>query len=192
MKRTLLVLLAAGLAVAPAAAAKGPHVILTTPREFVQPGKPWLFTVELNEFRGAPRPAMTGRLGPRTVGAHLEKTPSSIDGATAYRVAMIFPKQGHWELRLYAGKHRFAFPAVDVGGAWMPQDYVAFPVGSGMEGEGGDFSPNQAAGGEETGPADPPVAKTEGDGGMGAWVLPLLGVALAGAGVAAVTRRGSR
>ena len=40
-------------------------------------------------------------------------------------------------------------------------------------------------------PADVPVA-AESEGGLGPWVLPLLGVVLAGAGVAAVTRRGSR
>jgi hypothetical protein len=185
MKRTLLVLLAAGLAMAPAAAAKGPHAIMTTPREPVEPGRPWQFTVELNEFRTPPAPAMTGRLGDRTVGAIMERTPSSIDGARAFRVTMIFPRRGEWRLRLYAGGRRFAFPAVDVGGARMPEDSVVFPAGSGIESQRGDFSPNATRG------KPAPVVEKEGRG-IGAWLLPLLGVALAGAGVAAVTRRGGR
>ena len=44
-----------------------------------------------------------------------------------------------------------------------------------MCGPAASFSPNDVPGG-----------------GLGPWVLPLLGVVLAGAGVAAVTRRGSR
>ena len=173
MKRSLVVLLLAGLALAPAAAAKGPHAILTTPRETVEPGKPWQFTVELNEFRHPPMPAMIGRRGARTVGAEVERTPAGIDGAAGFRFTMIFPRKGVWTLRLFAGNRRFAFPAVRVPGARPPQEYVAFPVGSGMEA------------------ADVPGA-AESEGGIGLWVLPLLGVVLAGAGVAAVTRRGSR
>jgi hypothetical protein len=192
MKRSLVVLLLAGLALAPAAAAKGPHAILTTPRETVEPGKPWQFTVELNEFRHPPVPAMIGRRGARTVGAKVERTPASIDGAAGFRFTMIFPREGVWTLRLFAGKRSFAFPAVRVGGARPPQDHVAFPVGSGMEGAGGNFSPNQVAGGKSPRePADVPVA-AESEGGIGPWALPLLGFVLAGAGVAAVTRRGSR
>ena len=162
MKRSLVVLLLAGLALAPGAAAKGPHAILTTPRETVEPGKPWQFTVELNEFRHPPMPAMIGRRGARTVGAEVERTPAGIDGAAGFRT-----------LRLFAGNRRFAFPAVRVPGARPPQEYVASPVGSGMEA------------------ADVPGA-AESEGGIGLWVLPPLGVVLAGAGVAAVTQRGSR
>ncbi|HEX6654179.1 MAG TPA: hypothetical protein VF072_15645 [Thermoleophilaceae bacterium] len=187
MKRSLVVLLLAGLALAPAASAKGPHAILTTPRETVEPGKPWQFTVELNEFRHPPVPAVIGRRGARTVGAEVERTPASIDGAAGFRFTMIFPRKGRWALRLFAGKRRFAFPAVVVGGAVLPRDYVAFPVGSEMarQGAGGVWTTDEA--GE---PAAPVPAEAEG--GMGPWVLPLLGVVLAGAGVAAVTRRGSR
>lgn len=197
MKRSLVVLLLAGLALAPAASAKGPHAILTTPREPVEPGKPWQFTVELNEFRHPPVPAVIGRRGARTVGAEVERTPASIDGAAGFRFTMIFPRKGRWALRLFAGKRRFAFPAVAVGGAVLPQDYVAFPVGSGMEGTGGNFSPNEIGSGR--GQTPPPEGsdptgpeRSQDEGGLGPWVLPLLGVVLAGAGVAAVTRRGSR
>jgi hypothetical protein len=165
VKRILLVLIAAGLVVAPAAAAKGPHAIMSTPREPVEPGKPWQFTIELNEFRRSPAPAIIGRLGATTVGAEIQRTPSSVDGATAFRITMIFPRRGEWRLRLFAGHRRFALPTVDVGGERMPRDYVAFPVGSSIEGEGG---------------------------GINLWLLPLLGVAVAGAGVAAVNRRRSR
>jgi hypothetical protein len=188
MKRLLLALLLAGLALAPGASAKGPHAVLTTPRETLEPGKPWQFTVELNEFRHPPVPAMIGKRGDRTVGAEVEPTPAAIDGAAGFRFTMIFPREGRWKLRLFAGKRRFGFPAVQVGGARMPQDYVAFPIGSDTEGVGGDFSPNQVQGGES---ADETV-RPEDDGGIGPWLLPLLGAALAGAGVAAVTRRGSR
>ncbi|HVG74147.1 MAG TPA: hypothetical protein VM824_02110 [Thermoleophilaceae bacterium] len=189
MKRSLVVLLLACLALAPAASAKGPHAILTTPRETVEPGKPWQFTVELNEFRHPPVPAMIGRRGTRTVGAEVERTPASIDGAAGFRFTMIFPRKGVWALRLFAGKRRFAFPAVRVGGAVMPQDYVAFPVGSGMEGTGGNFSPNGVTSGRgQTPPQEGSDPSQDG----GSWFLPLLGVVLAGAGVAAVTQRGSR
>lgn len=185
MKRALLMLLLAGLVFAPAAFAKGPHAILTTPPENVVPGLPWEVTVELNEFRHPPVPAMIGRRGGRTVGAEVETTPASMPGAAGFRFTMVFPREGRWKLVMFAGKRRFVFPAVHVGGAKLPQDYVAFPIGSHTEGVGGNFSPNQI-------PAQPSPSEPEQEGGIGAWVLPLLGVVLAGAGVAAVTRRGSR
>jgi hypothetical protein len=200
MRRTLLVLVTTGLVLAPAAAAKGPHAVLTAPRESVDPGKPWAFTIELNEFRHAPQPAMIGRRGARTVGAHVEKVPSSVAGAAGFRFTMIFPTRGRWQLRMFAGKRRFAFPAVSVGSTSMAQDYVAFPIGSeaARAGAGGvwttDEAPADTSGGDPLPPETFSGAAAEQDdgGGIGPWVLPLLGVALAGAGVAAVTRRGSR
>ena len=193
MKRSLLVFLLAGLVFAPASFAKGPHAILTTPRETVEAGKPWQVTVELNEFRHPPVPAMIGRRGGRTVGAELKKTPASMPGAAGFKFTMVFPQEGRWKLTMFAGKRRFVFPAVRVGGAGMPQNYVAFPVGSeaARAGANGVWTTDEA-------PAEATVstvasrAPSEPDGGIGAWVLPLLGVVLAGAGVAAVTRRGSR
>jgi hypothetical protein len=203
MKRILLVLLAAGLVLAPAAAAKGPHAILTTPRETVKPGKPWQVTVELNEFRHPPTPAMIGKRAGRTVGAEVEKTPASMDGAAGFRFTMIFPREGRWQLRMFAGKRRFAFPAVQVGGATMPQNYVAFPIGSEAARAGGngvwttDEAPADTGGDDGVLPPETidyadVAPQGDGDGGIGPWLLPLLGVALAGAGVAAVTRRGLR
>jgi hypothetical protein len=202
MKRILLVLLAAGLTVAPAAMAKGPHAVLTTPREPVEAGKPWQLTVELNEFRHPPRPAMIGRLGHRTVGARVERAPATMGGAAGFRLTMVFPREGRWKLRLFAGSRRFAFPAVQVGGAGVPQDYVAFPIGSeaARAGGGGVWTTDEAPAGTTGDGVLPPeridyadVAPSgDGNGGIAPWLLPLLGVALAGAGVAAVTRRGSR
>jgi hypothetical protein len=199
MTRILVLLLVAGLVLAPAAVAKGPHAVLTTPRETVEPGKPWEFTVELNEFRRPPRPAVIGIQGPRRVSAEVERTPSSIDGAAGFRVTMTFPRHGRWKLRIVAGKRRFAFPAVGVGSGRLPQDYVAFPIGSYAyrQSGGGVFTTDEAPADTSPVPATSTVAdasstKDDSGGGIGPWLLPLLGVVLAGAGVAAVTRRGSR
>ena len=97
-----------------------------------------------------------GRQGARTVGAEVKRTPSSVDSAAAFRITLIFPRRGEWRLRLFAGNRRFAFPAVDVGGGRAPEDYVAFPIGSRMEGEGGDFSPNAVP---VNHPVSPPAAR---------------------------------
>jgi hypothetical protein len=195
MKRTVLVFLLGALACAPAAAAKGPHAILTTPRETVEPGKPWQVTVELNEFRHAPMPAMIGRRGDRTVGARVDKTPASMPGAAGFRLTMVFPTDGSWKLRMFAGKRRFAFPAIQVGSPAMPQDYVAFPLGSeaAREGAGGIYTTDEAPAVPAV-PAAPASAppRRESDGGTDAWVVALLGVVVAGAGVGAVRRRGWR
>ena len=201
MKRSLLVLLLAGLVFAPAAAAKGPHAILTTPRETVEAGKPWEVTVELNEFRHPPVPAMIATDRSRTIRAEVEKVPASMDGAAGFKFTMVFPREGHWKLRLFAGKRRFVFPPILVGGSAMPQNYVAFPIGSeaAREGAGGvyitDEAPAETPGGQtpisdqgQKEGSDPSRAED----GVGGWLLPLLVVLLAGAGVAAVTLRGSR
>ena len=189
MKRTVLVVLLGALACAPAAAAKGPHAILTTPRETVEPGKPWQVTVELNEFRHAPMPALIGRRGDRTVGARVDKTPASMPGAAEFRFTMVFPTDGRWKLRMFAGKRRFAFPAIQVGGPARPQDYVAFPLGSeaAREGAGGIYTTDEAPAVPAVPVSAPPARDS--DGGNGAWILPLLGVVVAGAGVAALRRR---
>jgi len=66
-------------------------------------------------------------------------------------------------------------PALSVGTGEPPKDYVAFPVGSEAAHQGG--------GGELV---------TDGGDGVPVWLFPLLGVALAGVGAAAASRRGSR
>jgi len=197
-------LVVAGLVVAPGAAAKGPHAILTTPREPVEPGKPWQVTVELNEFPRLPKPAMIGRRGSRTVGGEVERTPSSIEGATAYRITMIFPRRGRWALRLFADGRRFVFPAVDVGSAKLPQDYLAFAAGSrfARQGAGGPFTTDEAPAGrsatDSTGTSQRAARTTtddDGGGGIRTWVLVLLGGLLAAAalaGVNALTHRTER
>jgi hypothetical protein len=190
------VFLAVALVFAPGAAAKGPHAILTTPAGIVQPGKPWEFTVELNEFRHPPKPAMVARRGSHTVGARVKRTPASIPGAAGFRMTLTLPSEGRWRLRMRAGNRRFAFPAVHVGGTRAPVDYVAFPVGSDIPSGPADFSPSDQPI-EPDEPAEhvaaaPEASGADDGGGIGPWALPLLGVVLAGAGVAAVTRRGAR
>ena len=195
MKRALFVLLLAGLVFAPAAVAKGPHAILTTPRETVEAGKPWVVTVELNEFRHPPMPAMIARDRSRTIGAEVKKVPASMDGAAGFKFTMVFPHEGPWKLQLFAGKRRFAFPAIQVGGAAMPQDYVAFPLGSeaAREGAGGVYITDEApVAPAEAGGQTPISDQGQKEGSDPFWILLLLGVLLAGAGVAAVTLRGSR
>jgi hypothetical protein len=184
MKRTVLVFLLGALACAPAAAAKGPHAILTTPREAAEPGKPWEFTMELYAFADSPQPAIIGRRGARTVGAEVEKVHSAMADAAAFRFTMVFPSRGSWKLLMFAGDRRFAFPAVRVGGARTQPDYItAFPISRGQT-PISDRSQKEGS--------DPSDVDSGGDGGIGPWLLPLLGVMAAGLGVAAIRRRGWR
>lgn len=203
MTRILVVLLAAGLVLAPAAAAKGPHAILTSGPDAVEPGKPWVATVELYEFRRAPRPALIARRGERTVTARVAKAASSMIDARAFKVTTVFPAEGRWKLTLVAGKRHMRFPAVNVGSGEAPQDYVAFPIGSmaARQGGGGVYmEPEQVDTSGDGGVLPPEVtmiadAETgdDGDGGgIGPWLLPVVGVVLAGAGIATLRRRGSR
>ena len=179
MKRTVLVFLLGALACAPAAAAKGPHAVLTTPREAAEPGKPWEFTTELYAFADSPQPAIIGRRGARTVGAEVEKVQSAMADAAAFRFTMVFPSRGSWKLLMFAGDRRFVFPAVRVGGARMQRDYItAFPISRGQT----PISDRSQKEGSD--PSD--------EGGIGAWLLPLLGGMAAGLGVAAIRRRGWR
>ena len=204
MTRILVVLLAVGLTIAPAAAAKGPHAILTSGPDAVEPGQPWEATVELNEFRRTPELRMIARQGDRTVAAKVEKAASSIIGARAFKVTTVFPADGRWKLTLVAGERHMRFPAVNVGSGEVPQDYVAFPVGSeaARAGGGGVYmepEPADPVADGENGVRAPEVFKayTGSESGDDAtlrawWLLPVVGVVLAGAGVAAVRRRGSR
>ncbi len=201
MTRTLVVLLLAGLVLAPAAIAKGPHAVLTAGNEAVEPGKAWVATIELNEFRGVPRPALVARRAHRTVTATVEKAASSIAGASAFRVTTVFPAEGRWKLTLVAGERRMRFPAVNVGSGEVPQDYVSFPVGSeaARDGGGGVY---MAPGSDDATASDPRPPEVfivadekrseDAGNGVGPWLLPLAGVVLAGAGIATFRRRGSR
>jgi hypothetical protein len=167
MARTVLVVLLVGLVLAPAAFAKGPHAALTSGPEPVMPSVPWESTVELNEFRDAPRPLLIAFRDDGHVDADVRRAPAGTTGAPAFKATMVFPAAGRWKLMLIAGKRRFSLPALSVGTGEPPKDYVGFPVGSEAARQGG------------------------GGGGVPAWLFPLLGVALAGVGVAAATRRGS-
>ena len=91
MTRILAVLLVAFLVLAPAAAAKGPHVIMTTGPEAVEPGTPWEATLEFNEFRHVRRPVMTASRGDRRVTARIASVPASMEGATGFKTRMVFP-----------------------------------------------------------------------------------------------------
>jgi hypothetical protein len=199
MKRMLVVPLLAALVLTPAAAAKGPHAILTSGPEGIEVGRPWESTIELNELRGTPRPSFVAIRPDGHVDAELRRVPASMRGALGFEATMIFPAEGRWRLLLIAGKRRFRFPAVDVGSGRAPQDYVSFAVGS--------YAARANAGGICMGPepvdtsgngALPPEVFDVADEASGSpgddievfWLLPVVGVVLAGAGLA--TLRGRR
>jgi hypothetical protein len=189
MRRTLAVLLVAGLVLAPAASAKGPHAVLTSGPDAIAAGRAWIATVELNEFPRTPHPRAVATRGDRRVTAQLRRAPSSMVGAAAFKLRMVFPSEGRWRLALVAEKRHFSFPVLNVGSGDAPQDYVAFPRGSAAarQGAGGVWieGPEAEAGGRGT----PLPAETvsfakpprDDDSGFPIWI-PALGLALAGAG----------
>lgn len=189
MTRKLVVLIAVGLVFAPAASAKGPHAVITSGPDAVAPGKPWVATLELNEFRREPHPRVVASRGDRRVMARLRHVPASMAGAAGFKLRMVFPSAGRWRLTVVAGKRRFPFPAIAVGSGAAPPDYVSFPKGSeaARQGAGGVWSQGPEADPEGRGTPLPPevVAAEEppgDDGGLALWI-PALGLALAGAGV---------
>jgi hypothetical protein len=199
MKPVLVVLVVAGLVLAPAAVAKGPHAILTSGPEPVEAGVPWESTVELNEFADAPEPSLIAMRGDGHVDAKARKAPASMTGALGFKMTMVFPTEGRWKLMLIAGKRRFNFPAIAVGSAQPPQDHVSFPVGSegARQGGGGVYmAPEPADTGGDEGVLPPEVfniaedAESDEEDGLATWWLfPLVGVVLAGAGIALRVRR---
>jgi hypothetical protein len=190
MTRKLVLLLAVGLVLAPAASAKGPHAVLTSGPEGLEPGRPWVATLELNEFRRPPHPVVVATRGERRVTARLRPVSASMPGAAGFKLRLVLPSEGRWRLALAAGKRHFSFPALVVGGADAPQDWVAFPKGSAAarQGAGGAWSqgPEVDADGRDTPLPPETVANREpandDDGGLPFWI-PALGLALAGAGV---------
>jgi hypothetical protein len=198
MTRILAVLIAVGLVLAPAAVAKGPHVIMTT-GESVEPGKPWEATLEFNEFRHVRHPVMLAGRNGRQVTAKVTRVDAGMDGAVAYKTRLTVPTAGRWRLVVASGTRSFRFHSIEAGSGEVPQDYVSFPTGSEAARDGGGgvyITTGQNPEAPDT--ALPPevikIADAESGDGGGApvWLFPLLGVVLAGAGVAAVTRRGSR
>jgi hypothetical protein len=189
MTRPLVVLLAAGLVLAPVASAKGPHAVITSGPEGLLPGKPWIATLELNEFRRPPHPVVFATRGERRVTARVRAVDTSMVGAAGFRLRMVLPTEGRWRLAVVAGKRRFAFPALAVGSGAAPQDYVAFPAGSeaARQGAGGTWSQGPEADASARGTVLPPEVVSapqppEDDNGLALWI-PALGLALAGAGV---------
>ena len=189
MARKLVVLLVAGLVIAPAASAKGPHAVLTSGPEAVEAGKAWVSTVELNEFPRRPHPHAVATQGNRRVAGQLRRIPASMPGADGFKLRMVFPTEGRWRLAVSAEGRRFAFPAIAVGSGEAPQDYVAFAKGSAAarQGAGGVWTqgPDPDATGrgtplppETVSVAEPPDDDSDG---LSLWI-PAVGVALAGAG----------
>jgi hypothetical protein len=200
MTRIFVVLLVAGLALAPAALAKGPHAILTSGPDPVEADVPWQATVELNEFADAPEPLLVAIRADGHVDAKVRKAQASMPGARAFEATMTFPGEGRWKLMLIAGKRRFNFPALAVGSGQAPQDYVSFPIGSEAARQGGGgvyMAPEPADTGGGDGALPPEVFNLAEDGetdeeeeGLATWWLfPLVGVVLAGAGIALRVRR---
>lgn len=197
MTRILVVLIALGLLLAPAATAKGPHAILTSGPDPVEAGVPWEATIELNEFRSEQHPLLVAVRPDGHVDAKVRGVPASMQGAQGFMTTMVFPHEGRWRLMLVAGKRRFSFPALSVGGG-APPDYVAFPIGSAAarQGAGGVYMEPEPADTSGGGGALPPEelniaedAEREEEGGLAAWWLfPVVGVVLAGAGIALRSR----
>jgi hypothetical protein len=190
MARKLVVLLVAGLAIAPAASAKGPHAVLSSGPDAVEAGRAWVATVEFNEFPRRPHPRAVAIQGNRRVAGELRPVPASMPGAAGFKLRMVFPTDGRWRLAVTADKRRFAFPALAVGSGDAPQDYVAFAEGSAAarQGAGGAWTQGPDADPSGRGTPLPPetvsVAEPPDDhtGGLPLWI-PAVGVALAGAGV---------
>jgi MYXO-CTERM domain-containing protein len=202
VRRSLVVLLIAGLSLAPAAAAKGPHAVLSPGTEPIEPGRAWLASVTFVEFgpRHARdlRPAVVARSGGERVSAPLRRAGAGEFGHD-YGLRLVFPRAGRWGITIVDGgraDRRFVFPALRVGGpeARPTSDFVAFPKGSRGEraGAGGPYQATSEPSGSGRASPLPPevisVAEPQGDGGTAFWI-PAAGLALAGLGLIAVRRR---
>jgi hypothetical protein len=194
MKRTLAIFLFAGLVLAPAASAKGPHAVLSSDADAVEAGKPWNVTIEMMETRKPGQPTLLARREGRVV-ATRGKVVGGDGFATEYSMQVVLPTEGSWKLTLVEGKRHFRFPSVDVGSGERPIDYVAFPLGSEAQRQGGGgpwLEPDVPAGGSGE-PLEPEVVQIassgDGDGGdesgIPFWILPVAGLVLAGAGAGA-------
>jgi hypothetical protein len=199
MTRKLAVVLVAGLLLAPAASAKGPHAVLSFGPEAAEPGRPWTATLEFNEFRRPPHPRVVATRGDRRVAGELRPVATHIAHRASFRLRMVLPSAGRWRLRVSAAKRRFAFPGLDVGSGVVPKDYAAFPRGSyaARQSAGGTWVqvPDADAGGRGA-PLPPEVVSAaepshsggrDGDG-IPLW-MPVLGLALAGAGLVGLRAR---
>jgi len=198
MTRILAVLLVAGLVLAPTAAAKGPHAILEPGSEAAVPGEPWEATIQMYEFRHAERPVFTATRGNRHVTARVRRAPAVMDEAR-FELSAVFPTAGRWRLRMVSGKRSFSFPAVSVGSGTVMQSHVAFAAGSeaARQGANGVYVMEDGPGSGEPVSVRPPEVVSlwkkddddDGGIGLGVWLFPLLGIVIAGAGLATVRRR---
>jgi hypothetical protein len=173
MARKLVVLLAVGLVLAPAASAKGPHAVISSGPGAVEAGKPWLAKVQFNEFPRPSHPRVVASRGDRRIAVRLRP-----DQGARFKMRMVLPTDGRWHLSVVAGKLRFAFPAVAVGRGTAYPEYVGWPKGGGAEVPGGTALPPEVITVAEPRASEP----SHDDGGLALWI-PALGLALAGAGV---------
>jgi MYXO-CTERM domain-containing protein len=202
MRRSLAVLLLAGLFLAPAAVAKGPHAVLSPGTEPIEPGRAWVGSVTFVEFGSGHarslRPAVVARDGGTQVSAPLRSAGAGQFGRE-YQLRLVFPRAGRWKITVVDGTRadrRFVFPALQVGGANArpTSDFVAFPKGSRAEreGAGGTYSvTSEPPGSGRNTPLPPKVisfAEPNPDTGTPFWI-PAAGLALAGLGLLAVRRR---
>jgi hypothetical protein len=192
VRRIVLAIPLALLALAPAAAAKGPHASISPGPTGIQPGRTWVATLTLREYgrrvAAAARPVVIFRRGddefrarPRRLGAYVPRFENVLVEAR-YRLRVVFPRAGRWSYtvldRTPAGL-RFRFPPALVGGnaERITREVVA------------------AAGGLEEGPLRPEVmmlARDEPrDEGVAAlWIL--AAIPFAGAGILALRKRRRR
>ena len=203
-------LLLAGLALAPSAAAKGPHALVASGPGGIEPGEPWVTTLRLVEFGGrevaAARPVVILRSGsdrfavrPTRMGAHVPGR-SDVLAEARYRLGVLFPRAGRWSYTVLDGtrkQRRFHFPAATIGGnvKRVTTGFVAFPEGSPEEAQGaggailGDAAPAAGGRGDSLPPevVSPATGGSDG-GGLPLWI-PAAGLALAGAGTLTLMRR---
>ena len=193
MKRSIPVVVAvAVLALAPGAAAKGPHAIVEPGPGGIAPGESWVATLTINELGGrvAAHPRLVLHSGPQ----RLVVRPARVD-AQQFRLTVVFPRAGRWSYAVLSGGRRFEFPAAVIGrGAERDTTaFVAFPKGSPAARQGaggpiyGDTSPGE---GGESLPPEVVVAAARETGGSGVplWI-PAAGLALVGAGTITAVRR---
>jgi MYXO-CTERM domain-containing protein len=196
MKHILLVL-AIALALPAGAAAKGPHAILDSGPEGLQPGEAWVTTLQLIEL--ASRAERRPRIALRSGATHFSVKPRPIGrgefGEVRYRLRVVFPHAGRWRYAVIHGQRRFRFPAATIGeGARDKLGYIAFPVGSqaAAQGAGGPYAPPPAP--DEAGDALPPEVMLpprdadDDEDSLALWI-PATALTLAGVGGLVVVRR---
>jgi len=203
-------ILIALLALAPAAAAKGPHASVASGPAGIEPGKPWVTTLTLVEYGGrdalAARPTVILRSGSTRFAVSAKRTGLHVPGRqdmlaeARYRLRVVFPRAGRWSYTVVDGTkagRRFRFPAARIGGNAdrVTTGFVAFPRGSRAQRQGGGgaiIAEAVPVSGEAGGALPPQVTlppdDEDEDGGLALWI-PAAGLTLAGVGTVTVLRR---